>query len=73
MPVTLLGAWREPGGDLTTKNNQSRYQVLPQSLWQKLIVSATALKSHQFMEKDIRERHVAQESRDWTRFLKCFQ
>jgi hypothetical protein len=25
MPVTLLGAWREPGGDLTTKNNQSRY------------------------------------------------
>jgi hypothetical protein len=25
MPVTLLGAVRRPSGDLTTKNNQSRY------------------------------------------------
>jgi hypothetical protein len=25
MPVTLLGARRRPRGDLTTKNNQSRY------------------------------------------------
>jgi hypothetical protein len=25
MPVTLLGTGRRPRGDLTTKNNQSRY------------------------------------------------
>jgi hypothetical protein len=48
--------------------------VHPQSLLQwEPISSVNALKIRQFMEKDVREKHVAQKSRDWTSFHKCFQ